>query len=362
MVDSNSGNDGNGLGDDGITGDALDIRASSRRRLLPDLFDRHDRLNPHPRRRCAAYHFYSVVQRERGDGSWLSIASRSTRVIMEFVMRTMGHWITSWTLPSSDSDGKVTSTALALDGVTVGRHYGACALTANTVHNVAYSYKANDVTQELLCDGSHEFGSDASVTMPVGIQQINIGIRANRVLDEGLRRPHRRVTLLPHMDEPSADRGIVGMSRINLLVWAIMCFTAASVLLLTACEGSSSAGAGSSARVPLTAADEQAVAMLGGFGGTWLKYTQYIIRLDLPPPAGANYARAWQSKCREAFTIYETTRGKSPEWLAGLFVHEGQHEWDGCKIGQCWEGRAADAVHCYSAGISQGQCEIRPCI
>jgi hypothetical protein len=102
----------------------------------------------------------------------------------------------------------------------------------------------------------------------------------------------------------------------------------------------------------------QAVQMLGGFGGTWLGRTKDIIRLNEPPPAGANYARSWQSACGYAFTIYTTTAGKSAEWLAGLFVHEGQHEWDGCKVGQVWEDRANNAVKCWQKGIPRSQCKI----
>lgn len=127
---------------------------------------------------------------------------------------------------------------------------------------------------------------------------------------------------------------------------------------ITGCSSSSSAGAGSDSRVPLTEADKQAVAMLGGFGGEWMPETEYIIRLEEPPPSGANWARAWQSKCREAFTIYQTTRGKSPEWLAGLFVHEAQHHVDGCKTGDTWEARANNASRCFKQGIPRSQCEI----
>lgn len=130
-------------------------------------------------------------------------------------------------------------------------------------------------------------------------------------------------------------------------------------LFLIACSGgTSSSGAGSHNRVPLTAADKQAVAMLGGFGGEWLPQTQDIIRLNEPPPPGTKFAVAWQSTCRESFTIYNTTRGKSAEWLAGLFVHESQHHVDGCKTGPAWEERANAATRCWQNGVSREDCGL----
>lgn len=167
-------------------------------------------------------------------------------------------------------------------------------------------------------------------------------------------------SLIAHHFPPRRNTKRTRRQRLEAIgTWLIAIAIIGMILLLVGCgSGSSSAGAGSSKRVPLTAADQQAVAMLGGFGGEWMPQTRGIIRLDQPPPSGANWARAWRSQCREAFTIYETTRGKSPQWLARLFAHEAQHHIDGCKAGAEWEKRANNAARCFQRGISREDCNL----
>lgn len=146
---------------------------------------------------------------------------------------------------------------------------------------------------------------------------------------------------------------------LNTAPWFLLGCILGMIFLLVGCGGgSSSAGAGSSKRVPLTAADQQAVAILGGFGGEWMPQTRGIIRLDQPPPSFANYAVAYKEQCRDAFTVYKTTQDKSPQWLAKLFVHEAQHHIDGCKAGPEWEKRAVAAAQCFQRGIPHNRCNL----
>lgn len=142
------------------------------------------------------------------------------------------------------------------------------------------------------------------------------------------------------------------LPRINLLTWAIMCWTLAGTILIAACEQGWSISRANETGWPRNL--ETAHLNVAARGTEWLEGIRDIDYVDQPPPRGVNAAVV---ECPGTVVVFNTMAEASVETLEGLLVHEAFEIQHGCRD---QDQLSARVVRCYREGKPHRVCVPNP--